>query len=54
MLSTANGGGTVNLSGTSMSTPHVAGILLGNGGVVNADGSACGDPDGSGDPIAHF
>jgi hypothetical protein len=52
-LSTANGGGTTVLSGTSMATPHVAGLLLAGGGAINSDGAACNDPDGVADPIAH-
>ncbi len=52
VLSTARGGGTTTMSGTSMSTPHVTGILLLGG--VKGDGTACNDPDGNPDPIAHF
>ncbi len=41
------------ISGTSQAAPHVAGILLINGGKVNSMGTALNDPDGTGDPIAH-
>lgn len=51
ILSTYKDGGTNTLSGTSMATPHVCGLLLlGN---VNSDGFAINDPDGNPDPIAH-
>lgn len=52
ILSTAKGGGTTTMSGTSMAAPHVAGILLLQ--TPNSDGTAIGDPDGNPDPIAHF
>lgn len=45
------GGSTVAWDGTSMASPHVAGIL--SLGAVNTDGTANGDPDGNPDPIAH-
>lgn len=37
------------ISGTSMATPHLAGILL--AGAVRSGGSVTGDPDGKPDPI---
>jgi subtilisin len=41
------------MSGTSMATPHVTGLLLINNGKINSYGSAVNDPDGTPDPIAH-
>lgn len=46
-------GGTDTISGTSMASPHVAGVLLVTGGNPNSDGTASNDPDGDPDPIAH-
>jgi subtilisin family serine protease len=51
VVSLKRGGGTTSMSGTSMASPHVAGILL--LGSVRADGFATCDPDGNPDPIAH-
>lgn len=46
-------GGTDTISGTSMASPHVAGLLLVTGGSPTSDGTASSDPDGDPDPIAH-
>ena len=40
-------------SGTSMATPHVAGLLLLKGSAITSSGTALNDPDGTPDPIAH-
>ncbi len=52
VLSTAKGGGTTTMSGTSMAAPHVAGLLL--LAPLKSSGTALGDPDGNPDPIAHY
>ncbi|UCF21127.1 MAG: S8 family serine peptidase [Gemmatimonadota bacterium] len=54
ILSTWMDGGYNDISGTSMATPHVAGLLLVTGGSLASDGKVkAGDPDGDPDPIAH-
>lgn len=52
VLSLYADGGTTTLSGTSMSAPHVAGVLLVTGGSASTDGTVSNDPDGDPDPIA--
>jgi len=51
VLSLWKDGGTNTISGTSMASPHVAGVLLATGGNPTSDGTATGDPDGDPDPI---
>lgn len=46
-------GGTDTISGTSMASPHVAGVLLATGGSPTSNGSASNDPDGDPDPIVY-
>jgi subtilisin family serine protease len=52
ILSTANGGGTTTMSGTSMAAPHVAGLLLLDS--LDTSGTAKNDPDNTADPLAYF
>jgi subtilisin family serine protease len=51
VVSLRRGGGTTSMSGTSMASPHAAGVLL--LGAARSSGSAQCDPDGSPDPIIH-
>ncbi|MCC3153476.1 S8 family serine peptidase, partial [Hymenobacter sp. BT770] len=52
--STYLGGGYTTMSGTSMATPHMAGVLLMRGTAFRISGAVKNDPDGNADPIAHL
>ncbi len=52
VYSTTKGNAYTTLSGTSMASPHIAGLLL--FGALGSDGVICGDKDTSPDPIGHF
>ena len=52
IYSTDKSGSYSTKSGTSMAAPHMAGILLLNGGLPRSSGPVSGDPDGNPDPIS--
>jgi subtilisin len=54
ILSTYKGGKYAYMSGTSMATPHMTGLLLLKGNNIARSGQAKNDPDGMADPIAHY
>ena len=47
-------GGYTTMSGTSMATPHVCGVLLMTNGNPATSGTVNNDPDGNADDIAHL
>lgn len=53
ILSTYKDGLYAKMSGTSMATPHLAGLLLLKGRNISYSGTALNDPDGTPDRIAH-
>lgn len=53
ILSTYKDGLYAKMSGTSMATPHLAGLLLLKGRNISYSGIAINDPDGTPDKIAH-
>ena len=54
VLSTYMGNRYAYMSGTSMSAPHLAGLLLLKGNNLSVSGYAKNDPDSNPDPIAHY
>jgi subtilisin len=53
ILSTYKDGQYAKMSGTSMATPHVAGLVLLKGRNISYSGMAVNDPDGTPDKIVH-
>lgn len=51
VCSTYKNGGYASLSGTSMATPHAAGVILATNGSPNTCGTVNGDPSSPADPI---
>jgi subtilisin family serine protease len=54
ILSTAAGGGTTTLSGTSMASPASCAVIMMTNGNPSTDGVVNGDQDGNPDPIIHL
>jgi len=54
ILSCYKDGGYTTMSGTSMASPHMCGILLITGGHPVTSGYVKSDPDGTADPIGHI
>ncbi|MDO9391666.1 MAG: S8 family serine peptidase [bacterium] len=54
ILSCYKDGGYTTMSGTSMASPHMCGILLITGGHPATSGYVKSDPDGTADPIGHI
>lgn len=48
------GGGIINMTGTSMAAPHIAGLLLTVPNKISVDGYVSNDPDNAPDPIAAY
>ncbi len=54
VYSTYKAGGFATLSGTSMASPHMCGVLLMTNGNPTTSGYVNGDPDNITDPIGHL